>query len=80
MIPCQEDPERWVGGTDDASARLLCRGCSMRLTCARKALETPCAQGIWGGIFVPPNGRSRRFALEKLRHLQEVEDVHQIAG
>jgi WhiB family redox-sensing transcriptional regulator len=49
----------------------MCRACPRRWLCAREACETPHAEGMWAGVFVPESGRTRTFALRQLRSLAE---------
>ncbi|MDW5614774.1 hypothetical protein [Mycolicibacterium sp. D5.8-2] len=37
--------------------------------CAKEALETPAAVGMWSGVHLPKDGRGRMFALRQLRSL-----------
>jgi WhiB family redox-sensing transcriptional regulator len=67
---CTQDPERWVIAPDDTT-KALCRACPRRWLCAREACETPGAEGMWAGVFIPESGRSRAFALRQLRSLAE---------
>jgi WhiB family transcriptional regulator, redox-sensing transcriptional regulator len=67
--PCQADPDRWIDGGDDPELKALCRGCPRRWLCAKEALETPGAEGMWSGVYIPSEGRARRFAMRQLRCL-----------
>ena len=67
---CTRDPDRWTTIADEG-AKALCRTCPRRWPCAQEACQTPGAQGIWAGILIPEAGRSRQFALKKLRSLAE---------
>jgi len=67
---CIQDPDRWMTSTDEAT-KAICRSCPKRWLCARDAVETPGAEGIWAGIVVPESGRGRTFALRQLRSLAE---------
>ncbi|WP_299558003.1 WhiB family transcriptional regulator [uncultured Mycolicibacterium sp.] len=67
---CTRDPERWTT-LPDAEAKAACRACPRRWLCAREACESPRAEGLWAGIFVPESGRGRTFALRQLRTLAE---------
>ena len=67
---CVQDPERWMTSTDEAT-KAICRICPRRWLCARDAVETPGAEGIWAGIVIPEAGRGRTFALKQLRSLAE---------
>jgi WhiB family transcriptional regulator, redox-sensing transcriptional regulator len=67
---CLEDPDRWTT-TPDAEAKALCRACPRRWLCAREAVESPGAEGLWGGVVIPESGRPRAFALSQLRSLAE---------
>ena len=67
--PCLADPDRWAEGGDDAELKALCRGCPRRWLCAKEALETPGAEGMWSGVNIPKDGRARKFALRQLRSL-----------
>jgi WhiB family transcriptional regulator, redox-sensing transcriptional regulator len=67
---CTADPERWFSSPDEA-AKAICRACPRRWLCARDACETPHAEGMWAGVFVPESGRPRTFALRQLRSLAE---------
>lgn len=75
---CTRDPDRWMASTSSAEAveiaeatKAVCRGCARRWLCARDAVETPGAEGIWAGILVPEAGRGRTFALKQLSSLAE---------
>jgi len=67
--PCLADPDRWAEGSDDLELKTLCRGCPRRWLCAKEALHTPGAEGMWSGVNIPREGRGRRFALRQLRSL-----------
>jgi WhiB family redox-sensing transcriptional regulator len=67
--PCLADPDRWAEGGDDPELKALCRGCPRRWLCAKEALETPAAVGMWSGVNLPKDGRGRMFALRQLRSL-----------
>ncbi|MGV0849033.1 WhiB family transcriptional regulator [Mycolicibacterium phlei] len=68
--PCTLDPDRWLTG--DEGTKELCRGCPRRWSCAQEACQTPGAVGMWAGIFIPPSGRARQFALRQLGSLAEL--------
>lgn len=72
---CTKDPDRWMSGASprggSEAAKAVCRGCARRWLCAREAVETPGAEGIWAGIQVPEAGRGRTFALKQLSSLAE---------
>jgi WhiB family redox-sensing transcriptional regulator len=72
--PCTADPDRWADGENDPALRALCRGCYRRFDCAKDALNTRGAEGIWSGIFIPPNRdwRGRNHALLRLRSLATI--------
>jgi WhiB family redox-sensing transcriptional regulator len=55
----------------DAEAKALCRACRRRWPCAREAVESPGADGLWAGVVIPEAGRGRAFALGQLRSLAE---------
>jgi WhiB family transcriptional regulator, redox-sensing transcriptional regulator len=67
---CTQDPDRWTTAPDD-EAKALCRVCPRRWLCARDAVESPGAHGLWAGIVIPEEGRPRAFALRQLRSLAE---------
>ena len=67
--PCRTDPDRWAAGGDDPELKALCRGCPRRWLCAKEAVETPGAEGMWSGVHLPAEGRGRTFALRQLRSL-----------
>ncbi|MGV0837136.1 WhiB family transcriptional regulator [Mycolicibacterium thermoresistibile] len=67
---CTNDPERWTTMPDD-DAKAICRACPRRWLCAREAVESPKAEGLWAGIVIPESGRGRTFALRQLRTLAE---------
>lgn len=67
--PCLADPDRWSEAGDDAQLKALCRGCPRRWLCAKEAVETPGAEGLWSGVFIPKAGRARKFALGQLASL-----------
>jgi WhiB family redox-sensing transcriptional regulator len=69
--PCLADPDRWSEAGDDAELKVLCRGCRRRSLCAKEAVETPGAEGLWSGVFIPKVGRARKFALRQLASLAE---------
>ncbi|BBX64140.1 putative transcriptional regulator WhiB6 [Mycobacterium saskatchewanense] len=67
---CTRDPDRWTT-TPDAESKALCRACPRRWQCARDAVESPGAEGLWAGVVIPEGGRPRTFALRQLRSLAE---------
>jgi WhiB family redox-sensing transcriptional regulator len=67
---CTKDPDRWTTAPD-AEAKALCRACPRRWLCARDAVESPGAEGLWAGVVIPESGRPRAFALGQLRSLAE---------
>ena len=67
--PCLADPDRWAAGGDDPELKALCRGCPRRWLCAKEAVHTPGAEGMWGGVHIPTEGRGRTFALRQLASL-----------
>jgi len=67
--PCLADPDRWATGGEDAELKALCRACPRRWLCAKEALETPAAEGMWSAVHLPKAGRGRTFALRQLRSL-----------
>jgi WhiB family transcriptional regulator, redox-sensing transcriptional regulator len=67
--PCLDDGDRWLDGGDDPELKALCRACPRRWPCAKEALETPGAQGMWSGVNIPERGRGRTFAMRQLRSL-----------
>ncbi|MGE2817543.1 WhiB family transcriptional regulator [Mycobacterium heidelbergense] len=67
---CTRDPDRWTSAPD-AEAKALCRACPRRWLCAREAVESPRADGLWAGVVIPESGRPRAFALRQLRSLAE---------
>jgi WhiB family redox-sensing transcriptional regulator len=67
--PCAKDPDRWAAGGEDPELKALCRGCPRRWLCAKEAVETPRAEGMWSGVNIPSDGRGRKFALRQLRSL-----------
>jgi WhiB family redox-sensing transcriptional regulator len=67
--PCASDPDRWADGGDDPQLKALCRACPRRWACAKEAVETPGAVGMWSGVDIPEAGRGRTFALRQLRSL-----------
>ena len=67
--PCSADPDRWSEAGDDAELKALCRSCPRRWLCAKEAVETPGAEGLWSGVFIPKVGRARKFALRQLASL-----------
>jgi WhiB family redox-sensing transcriptional regulator len=70
ISPCTQNPDRWANATaDDIEIKALCRGCPRRWRCAKEALETPGAQGMWSAVHIPKDGRGRVFALRQLRSL-----------
>lgn len=72
LTACTQDPDRWASATEvDEEAKALCRACPRRWDCAREACELPGVQGIWAGVFVPPEGRTRTTALCQLQSLAD---------
>jgi WhiB family redox-sensing transcriptional regulator len=70
MPPCLDDPDRWSeAGDDDTELKVLCRRCPRRWLCAKEAVETPGAEGLWSGVFIPKVGRGRKFAIRQLASL-----------
>ncbi|MGO8771132.1 MAG: WhiB family transcriptional regulator [Mycobacterium sp.] len=67
---CTQDPDRWTEAPDD-EAKALCRACPRRWQCARDAVESAGAEGLWAGVVIPEAGRGRTFALRQLRSLAE---------
>ena len=67
---CTTDPDRWTTAPD-SEAKALCRACPRRWPCARDAVQSPGAEGLWGGVVIPEGGRARTFALAQLRDLAE---------
>lgn len=67
---CTQNPDRWTE-TPDAEAKALCRACPRRWMCARDAVESKVAEGLWAGVVIPEGGRARAFALGQLRSLAE---------
>lgn len=67
--PCVADPDRWARGGNDPELKAACRGCPRRWLCAREAVHTPGAIGMWSGVDIPQAGRRRTFALRQLRSL-----------
>ncbi|MEI7716786.1 MAG: WhiB family transcriptional regulator [Mycobacterium sp.] len=67
---CTQDPDRWTE-TPDEEAKTLCRACPRRWECARDAIESTGAEGLWAGVVIPESGRGRTFALRQLRSLAE---------
>jgi WhiB family transcriptional regulator, redox-sensing transcriptional regulator len=67
---CTKDPDRWTT-TPDAEAKAQCRACPRRWLCAREAVESARADGLWAGVVIPESGRPRTFALNQLRSLAE---------
>lgn len=67
---CTQDPDRWTTGPDN-EAKALCRACPRRWLCARDAVESPGAEGLWAGVVIPEAGRAHAFALRQLRSLAE---------
>jgi WhiB family transcriptional regulator, redox-sensing transcriptional regulator len=68
---CVLDPERWTDHPD-AGAVAICRACARRFDCARDAVRTEGAIGLWAGVVIPAeSGRARAFALAQLGNLAE---------
>lgn len=67
--PCLDDADRWLDCGEDPELKALCRACPRRWPCAKDALETPGAQGMWSGVNIPEQGRGREFAMRQLRSL-----------
>lgn len=55
----------WTTATADDEAKAICRSCPRRWLCAREAYESPRAEGLWAGIYVPEAGRCHTFALRQ---------------
>jgi len=70
LTACAKDPDRWTTRPDD-EAKALCRACPRRWMCAREAVESSGAEGLWAGVVIPEAGRARAFALGQLRSLAE---------
>lgn len=68
---CSADPDRWTTCEPDEEAKALCLGCPRRWLCAREACQDPNVEGLWAGVVIPESGRSRDFALRRLRALAE---------
>jgi WhiB family redox-sensing transcriptional regulator len=68
---CTQDPDRWTTAPDE-EAKTLCRACPRRWACAREAVESSGAEGLWAGVVIPESGRARAFALRQLRSLAEL--------
>jgi WhiB family transcriptional regulator, redox-sensing transcriptional regulator len=70
--PCAADPDRWLEAGDDPELKTLCRGCPRRRQCAKDALHTPAAEGMWAAVYIPSEGRrARASALRQLRSLAD---------
>lgn len=70
VIPCTQNPDRWAtAGPGDTELKALCRACPRRWLCAKEALQTPGAEGMWSAVHIPKAGRGRTFALRQLRSL-----------
>jgi WhiB family transcriptional regulator, redox-sensing transcriptional regulator len=67
--PCLADPDRWADGGEDPNLKALCRACPRRWLCAKEALQTPGAEGMWSAVNIPAAGRGRKFALRQLASL-----------
>ncbi|HZA08990.1 WhiB family transcriptional regulator [Mycobacterium sp.] len=77
IIPCTQNPDRWAtAGPHDAEAKALCRGCPRRWLCAKEAVETPGAEGMWSAVYIPKAGRGRTFAFRQLRALASHGGYH----
>ena len=74
---CTQDPDRWAV-TADEGAKELCRVCPRRWLCAQEACQTPGAEGVWAGIFIPRTGRARQFALRQLRSLADRSSIRKV--
>lgn len=68
---CAADPDRWTTTQPDDAAKAACLTCPRRWLCAREAWELPDVEGLWAGVVIPESGRSREFALRRLRSLAE---------
>jgi WhiB family redox-sensing transcriptional regulator len=69
LTPCTADPDRWTTSGDDPELKQACRGCPRRWQCARDAITTPAAEGMWSGVYLPEQGRGRVTALRQLQAL-----------
>ena len=67
---CTQDPDRWTTSPDE-EAKAMCRACPRRWQCARDAVESAGAEGLWVGVVIPEAGRGRTFALGQLKSLAE---------
>lgn len=67
--PCRNDPDGWLDRGNDPELKALCRACPRRWVCAKEAVETPGAEGLWSGVNIPESGRGRAFAMRQLRFL-----------
>lgn len=68
---CTSKPERWTTSEPDEEAKALCQACPRRALCAREAYQDPNVEGLWAGVVIPESGRSRDFAMRRLRALAE---------
>ncbi|OBA78587.1 hypothetical protein A9W99_23235 [Mycobacterium sp. 1164966.3] len=68
---CTANPERWTTTEPDEDARAACLACPRRWLCASEAYQVPGVEGLWAGVVIPESGRSREFALRRLRSLAE---------
>ena len=79
-----EDPDLFFPerGTSTATAKAICAGCEVRVTCLCYALSEGIKHGIWGGTSERERRKMRRRRFEMLdgepvgfRHLAAVEDA-----
>lgn len=68
---CSAEPERWTTTEPDEHAKALCLTCPRRSLCASEACRDPGVEGLWAGVVIPESGRSRDFALRRLRAIAE---------
>lgn len=73
---CAGEPERWTTTEPDDEAKALCLACPRRWLCASEACRDPNVEGLWAGVVIPESGRSRDFALRRLRALAERGGYH----
>ena len=70
---CRElDPDTlFVSGAAQNTAKLVCRGCPVRIECLTDALEHRVEFGVWGGM----TERERRALLRKHPDVQDWGDL-----
>jgi WhiB family redox-sensing transcriptional regulator len=80
LTPCRSDPDPWTDGDDPVLKTLCRRRCARRAQCARDALATRGASGVWAGIYLPPTTSDSRRHDYSRAHEYAVTRLRVIAG